>query len=119
MKNSSSIWAIDQAHAQQLINCPDGTKADPSIGCVNTPGALAQPNTSLTELFLNGSNHFMTVVIAVTVIMLMVSAIQYALAAGDGEKIQKSKRNMFWSVLGLVIAILAKFIVLFVLNNLV
>ncbi len=113
-----SLWTdIKTAYAQELINCSDGTQADPTIGCVNAPGALVRSETSLTELILTGSNHFMTIVAAVAVIMLMVAAIQYALAAGDGEKINRSKRNMFWSVLGLGIAILAKVGVKFILGG--
>ena len=114
-----SIWNIGKAHAQQLINCSDGTQADPSIGCVNAPDALVQSETSLTELILNGANHFMTLVISIAVIMLMWAAIQYALAAGDAEKTNRSKRNMFWSMLGLTVAILAKVAVHFLLVNLV
>jgi hypothetical protein len=100
----------------QLIPCPDGTMADSSIGCVNTPSAVVSPNSSITEIILNAASTAMSLVIVAAVIMLMYGGISYTIAAGDDAKIRKSKRIMLWGVIGFIVALLARLLTKFVLQ---
>ena len=104
------------AYAQDLIPCPDGTMADPSIGCAATPGGVISTESSIVELILKIASGFMAAVAVAAIIMLIFGGVTYALAAGDDEKIRKSKRMMFWSIFGLVAAILARVTAQFVLG---
>jgi len=106
----SSIITWQKAYAQDLIPCSDGSYADPAIGCVEAPGGLAAPETSVTELVLQITSVLMTIVAAAAVIMLIIAGIMYALSAGDEEKMQKAKRIILWSVIGLIVALVARFV---------
>jgi len=107
-----NIWSdIDKAHAQELIPCPDGTMAEESVGCVKTPEAIVKPYTSMPELFLRLASILMNISVFAATVMLMYGAIVYVLSASDERKIQKAKRIMFWSLIGLVLALIARFVV--------
>ncbi|MBU1017605.1 pilin [Patescibacteria group bacterium] len=106
----SNIIAWQKAYAQDLIPCADGSYADPGIGCVEAPGGLVSSEVSVVELVLKIASVLMTIVAAAAVIMLIVAGIMYALSAGDEEKMQKAKRIILWSVIGLIVALIAHFI---------
>lgn len=108
MKNLLTILFGNVAHAQNLIDCPDGTQADVSIGCVSTPGSVVNSETNISELILKLASGLLSAAIAIAVIFMIYGGIQYAIAAGDEDKIQKAKRTLIWSVIGLVIALLAR-----------
>ena len=101
---------IETAYAQELIKCPDGTLADPSIGCVVAPSALLSPESSLIQIIMKAANGLMTFVTGIAVIILIYGGIRYALAAGEEEQIKKAKRIIFWGIIGLVIGLLAVFV---------
>ncbi len=103
----------------KLIPCSDGTMADPSIGCVSAPSSVVNPDSSAVELILKISGILMTVAAAIAVMLLIYGGIIYAMAAGEEEKIKKAKRTMIWSVIGLVVAILAKYGVEYILGAIV
>ena len=108
------IFKIASAYAQALnglIPCPDGTMADPSIGCVTTPAGVANSNTSLSEIILSVASIALTTVIVVATAFLIYGGIRYATAVGDEEKLQKSKRLIVWSVIGLAIAVTARLLI--------
>lgn len=107
----SSIIAslgLSVAHAQELIPCSDGTMADPSIGCVTMPSSVVNANTPISEILLKFATLGTTGVVAVATLLLMIGGIQYATAAGEEEKLQKAKRLLFWSALGLVVSLTAR-----------
>ena len=105
------------AYAQDLIPCPDGTYADPSIGCVTTPGTTVAAESSIVDLILRIASMFMAVVAGVAVVALIFGGISYAMALGNDEKIQKAKRMIFWSIFGLVVALVARLGVQFVIST--
>jgi hypothetical protein len=106
-----ALISLQLAYAQELIACPDGTMADPSVGCVNAPSSLVDSNTSAVELINRFSVPILTMVIAASTVMLMAGGIRYAMAAGDEEHIQKAKRTMVWSSVGLGVGLLARLLV--------
>lgn len=112
----SNITTWQKVYAQDLIPCPDGSYADPSIGCVETPGGVVASEANAMELILQIASVLMTVVATVAVIMMIIGGITYALSAGDEDKIQKAKRIIFWSVVGLIVALIARFVALNIIN---
>jgi hypothetical protein len=90
--------------------------ADPSIGCVNAPSAVVSSNSSITEIILSAANIAMSIAMAIAICVLMYGGIIYAISAGDDEKIHKSKRVMFWGIVGFIVALLAKLLAKFILG---
>lgn len=107
---------IATAYAQNLISCPDGTLADPSIGCVKTPAALINAESNLVQIILKFANGLMTFITGVAIITLIYGGIRYAIAAGDENQIKIAKKIIFWSIFGLIVALLAVFVTNFILN---
>ena len=102
----------------QLVDCPDGTLADASVGCTTSPNSIVNSEIRLAEVIAKFGNGFMNLVIAVSIIFLIIGSIKYTLAAGEDEKIQKAKRTIIWSVGGLVLAISARLVAQLVLSQL-
>ena len=107
---------IETAYAQDLISCPDGTLADPSIGCVKTPSGIANPQSDLLGLILKFSSGLMLLLAGAATITLLYGAIRYAMAAGNDDQIKTAKRIMIWSVGGLVLGLLASYVVQMVIS---
>ena len=106
----NNIITWQKVYAQDLIPCSDGSYADPSIGCVEPPGGLVASETNAMELVLQIASVLMTIVATMAVIMMIIGGITYALSAGDEDKIQKAKRIILWSVVGLIVALIARFV---------
>ena len=102
--------------AQELIPCPDGSMADPAIGCVSVPGHLVQPESDMVLLLLNSAGGLMWIVSALAVFTMIYGGIRYMTAAGEEEKIDQAKRILFWGGVGLVVALLARYMVNLVVN---
>ena len=112
--NNILITLTPAAFAQDLIPCPDGTMADPTIGCAGTPVGLLNPEMGIGELIMKIANISLTGVIAIATALLIYGGIRYAMALGDEEKLHQSKRILFWSVIGLIISLAAKIIIQYV-----
>jgi hypothetical protein len=111
--NRFFAFIIANAYAQGLIPCEDGTMADPAIGCPKTPDALISSQSSLLGLILKVADGVVTVAVGVAVLAIIYGAILYILSVGKEEKIKKAKNTLFWSTFGLIITLLAKYIVAF------
>ncbi len=53
-----------------------------------------------------------------TVIVIIVGGIMYTVSAGDPQKVQRAKSVILYALIGLVIAVAAQLIILFVLDRL-
>lgn len=62
-------------------------------------------------------NSVYTVVGIVAVIYLIIGAIGYSTSQGDPEKVKKAKNTIIYSLIGLVISVLAFAITTFILNQ--
>jgi hypothetical protein len=95
--------------------CPTVTGGGLSQIC---SGNLPQPKadqgsiTKVLETVLN-------IVGGLALLMIVVSGLRYVLSAGDPQKAGKAKDGIIYSLVGLVIAITAQAIVLFVANRLI
>lgn len=51
------------------------------------------------------------IAVAVAIVMIIISGIQYITSTGDEEKIKRAKKTMLYTVIGLVIVIMASFLI--------
>ncbi len=102
---------IGKAYAQELIPCKDGTMADPTVGCVETPKALVNTQSEILSIILKSADAIVTVAVAASVAILIYGGIVYAISMGNEDKIKTAKNIIFWSIFGLIVTLLAKYIV--------
>ncbi|MDH5597034.1 MAG: hypothetical protein OEY44_02925 [Candidatus Peregrinibacteria bacterium] len=102
---------VQIAFAQELIPCQDGTMADPVIGCIETPAAILSTKSDLLGIILKVADGIVTIAVAIAVAVIIYGGITYALSLGSNSKIRQAKNLLLWSVFGLVVALLAKYIV--------
>lgn len=95
----------------KLIPCQDGTFADPAVGCTNTPAAIVNAQSDLLGIILKTADVVVSFAVVGAIITLIYGGIIYSMSMGNKDKIQKAKNILFWSVFGLVVALLAKYIV--------
>ena len=90
--------------------------ADPSIGCANAPVSAVSSYTSITEIILKIASILMSVTAVAATILLIYGGIMYAMAAGDDERIRKSKRIIIWSMVGLAVSLIARTVAHYILG---
>lgn len=106
------------AQFEKVQNCPAG-QSD-----VYDPEAKGHCLTSLPQVMANGDSLqrilaiIFAVVAAVALISLMIAALNYVTAFSDKDKIVRSRRNIVYSLIGLVIALSAETIILTVVGKL-
>lgn len=83
---------------------------------VNAIGGKGQ--TNLTTFIQTIINVLLFVIGAVAVIMIIIGGIRYVVSGGDQAAVTGAKNTILYSVIGLVVALLAYAIVNFVLDNL-
>ncbi len=114
----AGVLAIPAQNAL-AVNCPAGSKhstADTIAGCnLDTAGDRG------SDAVMNRVNAAINVVLGVlgvvAVAMIIMGGIQYATSQGDAAKATKARNTILYSIIGLVIALLAFAIVNFVLTN--
>jgi len=74
-------------------------------------------NTNLSGLIRTVVNILLFILGAVAVIMIVVGGIRYTTSAGDSGSLKAARDTILYSVVGLVVALLAYAIVNFVLNS--
>lgn len=87
-----------------------------ALSSVN-PGGLPQAQASSGNI-TNILNYALAILGGFAVIMIVVSGLRYILSAGDPQKMSKAKSGIIFSLVGLVVAIVAEAIVAFVGNQL-
>jgi heme/copper-type cytochrome/quinol oxidase subunit 2 len=90
-----------------------------SGGNSNTSVCEAQNSDNASTLVKNIVSTLLWVIAAVAGIVIVVGGIKYVTSNGDANKIQSAKNTIMYAVIGLVVAIVAQAIVMFVVNWLV
>lgn len=113
----TSVLAADPAAGATNCNPTTGTISD-GAKCAQSP--QSQPD----NLFGNGgifqtiSNILIFLVGAIAVIMLIFGGLQYVISNGDAKRVEGAKNTILYSIIGIVIAILAYAVVGFVTGSL-
>jgi len=101
------------------VDCPKGSKnpsADTLAGCnLDTSGDHA--GTAVMTRVNAAINVVLGVLGVVAVVMIILGGIQYVTSQGDAAKAAKARNTILFSIVGLIIALLAFAIVNFVLTN--
>lgn len=73
--------------------------------------------SDLTVVVKNISNTALTIIIAVSVVMLIYGGFRYIVSGGDSKKVTDAKNTILYAIIGLVISFLAYAIVNFVVGT--
>lgn len=95
-------------------SCADGTLSGSDV-CKDRSDKLFGANSFWTKLI----NTMIFVVGSVAVLMIIVGGLRYVLSGGDASGIKSAKDTILYSVIGVVIAVMAYAIVNYVVVNLV
>jgi len=86
--------------------------------CENNDSALCQDevkNKSADSLIKTVINALLFIVGAISILMIIIGGILYVVSQGDSGSVTKAKNTILYSVIGLIVALLAYAIVNFVL----
>lgn len=97
------------------INVFDNIKCDSTNK--DTEVCKSKNNDSVNELVQNIISTLLFIIGTVAVIMIIIGGIRYTLSNGDASQIKSAKDTVLYSVIGLIVAILAYAIVNFVLGR--
>jgi len=99
------------------VTCPDTTGWDNSSGvCIPTQTGLPNPTGEdpLVTVAMNVMDWILSIVGVIAIIAFAISGIQYLLSAGNEDIIETAKRNMKWSIIGVIVALSGLIIINFV-----
>ncbi len=85
---------------------------------VEKAGGDKKDSTSMTDLIKNIINLLLFIVGAVAVIMIILGGLRYVTSNGDQAQVKAAKETILYSVVGLIVAIMAFAIVQFVASKL-
>lgn len=91
-----------------------------AAGEISTGASAAQPVGSASNLQTNIKNITNTLLLAVgviSVIMIIIGGIRYALSGGDENGVKSAKDTILYAVIGVVVSLLAYAIVNFVIGR--
>jgi hypothetical protein len=104
---------LSAGNVSLAVTCPTDGSWDNSSGvCLPTNTNLA--NNTVTPVLENVMNWLLIVVGTVAIIAFVISGIQYLLSTGDQNAIETAKRNMKWSIVGVVVALMGMVILIFI-----
>ena len=96
------------------ITPPVANAYDPCAGASDV--LVCQDQRKVSDIIKIVVNTLLYLLGAVAVIIIIYSGILYITAGGDANNITKAKNTLLWSVVGLIVAVLAWSIVNFALN---
>ncbi|QQR52862.1 hypothetical protein IPG36_01945 [bacterium] len=80
----------------------------------NACGTSCNTNLSVTAILANIANVLVFIVGSVSVIMIIIGGLRYVLSQGDTGAVSKAKNTILYSVVGVVVAVIAYAIIQFV-----
>ena len=112
------IMALGVSAALQInnVNVVRATDMTLSSGVSSSQGDDV-PQDLAGEVFKNVVNILLFIIGAVSVIMLIYGGIRYTTSGGNANSVTAAKNTIMYSIVGLVIAILAFAVVQFVVNQ--
>jgi|GEM_PF-791961 hypothetical protein len=101
------------------VTCPeseDGTGWDSSTGvCIPTETGLPNAGGSespISTIIENFMQWLLGILGFLAIVAFTISGIQYLTAAGNEDQISTAKRNMTWSIVGVVVALMGFIIII-------
>lgn len=97
--------------------CGGGVNVDSSTICRNQV-QVNNPITGAGSIFEKVINLVTIVTGIVAVFVIIISGIRFATSSGDSNSVNQAKNTILYTVIGLVVLLLARSIIIFVLNRL-
>lgn len=91
-------------------DCPSNTKPESGI-CVPTKEFTNLSEKTFTETLFIIAKNLLAFLAAFTILMIVVSGLMYIMSSGEQERIEKAKKWLMYSIIGLSIALLSYVIV--------
>ena len=112
------IMALGVSAALQINNVNVVRATDMSLsGGVSSSQGDDVPKDLAGDVFKNIVNILLFIIGAVSVIMLIYGGIRYTTSGGNANSVTAAKNTIMYSIIGLVVAILAFAVVQFVVNQ--
>ena len=112
------IMALGVSAALQINNVNVVRATDMTLsGGVSSSQGDDVPQDLAGEVFKNVVNILLFIIGAVSVIMLIYGGIRYTTSGGNANSVTAAKNTIMYSIIGLVVAILAFAVVQFVVNQ--
>ena len=112
------IMALGVSAALQINNVNVVRATDMTLsGGVSSSQADDVPEDLAGDVFKNVVNILLFIIGAVSVIMLIYGGIRYTTSGGNANSVTAAKNTIMYSIIGLVVAILAFAVVQFVVNQ--
>ena len=112
------IMALGVSAALQINNVNVVRATDMTLsGGVSSSQADDVPQDLAGDVFKNVVNILLFIIGAVSVIMLIYGGIRYTTSGGNANSVTAAKNTIMYSIIGLVVAILAFAVVQFVVNQ--
>jgi heme/copper-type cytochrome/quinol oxidase subunit 2 len=117
------IWVSSIFCAPVLaITCPSADFESSTGVCIPTSASTKLPvppgKNPLKMVLKNVMMWLLGVVGFIAIIAFVISGMQYLLSAGDQNMIETAKRNMKWSIVGVIVALMGLIILNFIINML-
>jgi cytochrome bd-type quinol oxidase subunit 2 len=97
-----------------------GITENKNSACAALPGGCGDEAAATTEFntfWNNVLNTVAFVVGAISVLMIVIGGLRYVISQGDAQATQNAKNTILYAVVGLVIAFIARGLVVFVINR--
>ena len=107
------VFAPAVSAANGINICSGENGGDKSVYCQNRGSGETQVNgiiKTIVEVLL-------TAVGAISIIMIVIGGIMFALSSGDAQKAAKARNTVLYAVIGLAVSLFASAIVNFVFNR--
>ncbi len=101
----------DNTNQNQLPGVDNTNQGSASQGSVQLPNFLGPGVNSISDLILKIVNFLMALALPFAALMVVWAGFQFVTAQGSEEKLTKAKRNLVWTVLGVLVILAAKEIV--------
>ena len=112
------IMALGVSAALQINNVNVVRATDMTLsGGVSSSQGHDVPEDLADDVFKNVVNILLFIIGAVSVIMLIYGGIRYTTSGGNANSVTAAKNTIMYSIIGLVVAILAFAVVQFVVNQ--
>lgn len=107
----SSVLSLPLQSVQALTDCPDPRTTLQSGVCVPTASETGLSDQGVDAILMSFLNWLLLILGTLALIAFVISGLQYLFAAGDDKMVETAKRNMTWSIVGVIIA-LSSYIIL-------
>lgn len=83
-------------------------------GTAKANGGFFNPDATMAEVLRKGIDQLLYVVAAISIIVLIISGLRYALSAGNSSAVKSARDGILYAIIGLVVAAAGYAIVFFV-----